>query len=799
MAESRLARVVSVLVFVIGCCLVDVAFTQSNTKPTKKSPPTPPPFSIPTDFRRSELAVRGSTAPPPLANATAFLVLPGFDWELAKRFGVDANANDIPDLPNTFEYVHNLPAGYCATSGRGTSSSCANLSPKFNVQFQSGGSLVLPPRSGAPSSYKVAYKWRVSGTNGTLEAEAATASPKWDAKLAEGIYDVTLTVYAAEDITAGGVPVNVYAERSMTRRIPIEDILIVSIGDSLSSGEGNPERVRGQVGTLDPNGYYVPRWAEDGTGNASSLINQQHQRAHRSTLAWAAQAALGIENADKHTSVTFVSAATTGAGIDKGILLPGGGSDDEPMPSQMPAQIDQIAQMVGRRQIDILTVSVGINDAGFTNILAAFLFGNESGAIDTRIAARVGAKGSYLQLSSFHQRQVVAQAAKTANWANILDTSDPDGFPCRVCIGIDNIRAAYQRLGTALRARFPDQISHVWAVNYPDPTSYRSGNDVYWCQKVLDDLMTSRGGLAGSAVSWAMPDLEIGGLEQQTLVNEILRDLNSAVQAGATGNGWNFISLGGDFYGHGYCAVAPNFRPTDAYWFGLGNPFPGTVPPSAPDTSWMRTAQHSALLQGPLATCPDPQFPKCVRVATETLGTMHPNELGHQRIKERLLGPIVLPVEVLGIGIHDTDDQLSEPRAYSARIRDLILPSTDVDVFKVDTAALPETSFRYRPGETVPVGLQLDISLTSDGSVGLRPMVRVYDSVGVLLEERAATAVGGSISITRALASDATYFVAISEATNSAFDIKTGWGDRGGGGQGYYNLAIAKGRFTRGR
>lgn len=743
---------------------------------------------IPRDFKpsRQEAGNAGPASLLPVAGLTG--IHPSLAWRMGERFGLDRNGDRIPDLPNTIDYVHNVPAGHCAA----TADNCASLVPEFEVRFDASRSLVFarPPAGGAT---KAAYKWRIANRDGSLRSESTSATPYLDVKLPEGMYDVTLTVYAAEDVTSAGVPVNAFAERSLSKRIPIEDILIVSIGDSLSSGEGNPERVRGEA---TPTGPYPwgPQWADDGSGNPSSLVNQRHRIAHRSTLAWPAQAAMAIENADTHTSVTFISVATTGAAIDRGLLAPGDGAEREPVPpGGLPAQLDELAQLVGKRRIDLLTLSIGANDAGFRNVMTAFLYGNEPGLVDELILDNFGGRATYVRAAPIDQRTAVIHAARNGDWSNVFDPSATD-FACPACIGIDKLRDAYTRLGTALRDRFPDQISNVWALSYPHPGTKRNGAGFDKCQKILDDMMTSGRGLLGSTMDFVMPDAEIGGKEQSSLVDEILIPLNNAIRDGAVRNGWNLIALYNDFFGHGYCAPAPNLRPGEAYWFGLGNPFPDPVPASAWDVSWFRTAMHSAWLQGPLPACPrDINFRRCVKLAQHTHGTMHPNELGHQAIKARLLASVVLPVEVPGVGMHDTNDQLGEAANYLAPVNDAIIPRTDVDVYKLDPSALPLIPSKLPAGATAPSGPQLVVNVTSDGSLGLRPLVRLYDRNGVVLHEQIAAAAGAGVRIARTLDagnSDPLY-VAVSDAVNNSYDIHTGWDDKGGA-VGLYKLSVQK-------
>ncbi|MCU1391918.1 MAG: uncharacterized protein JWM34_346, partial [Ilumatobacteraceae bacterium] len=132
------------------------------------------------------------------------------------------------------------------------------------------------------------------------------------------------------------------------------DFLIVSIGDSLSSGEGAP-----QVGD--------ERWTD--------------ARCDRSMLSGAAQAALLLENSDPHSTVSFVHLACSGATSDQGLMGPFGGV--APDGGIEPAQIAAIASIARGREIDAVTMSIGANDVAFGEVLKHCI---EAGVI--RIAAR---------------------------------------------------------------------------------------------------------------------------------------------------------------------------------------------------------------------------------------------------------------------------------------------------------------------------------------------------------------------------------------------------------------------------
>jgi hypothetical protein len=132
--------------------------------------------------------------------------------------------------------------------------------------------------------------------------------------------------------------------RTVTTRIRVVDRLVVALGDSVASGEGNP--VRG-----------VPAahaWPD--------------RRCHRSSAAGFEQAARLIAEAEPATAITFLSYACSGATVERGLLGPYGGIE---APRGGGAAIaPQIARMerIGR-PIDAVVLSVGANDADFGEVV----------------------------------------------------------------------------------------------------------------------------------------------------------------------------------------------------------------------------------------------------------------------------------------------------------------------------------------------------------------------------------------------------------------------------------------------
>ncbi|CUR61880.1 exported hypothetical protein [metagenome] len=232
-----------------------------------------------------------------------------------------------------------------------------------------------------------AYVFTISqvGTSWTRTFSSGTCLTRYDALPALGAYDVRLTLQ-----TDWGLNVGVSGQVRNTATL--KDYLLVSMGDSLASGEGNPD-VR----------------AEEGTA-----VQWKDKRCHRSALSGPALAAKAIEVADPHTSVTFVSVACSGARIPHvsqwnydGISPQAG--------FRYPPQVKQVADLVGPdssrggRRISAISLSAGVNDMFFSGVIercAKFWTGTSCIRWPDRQANLAGLPASYHRLAFEIARQL---------------------------------------------------------------------------------------------------------------------------------------------------------------------------------------------------------------------------------------------------------------------------------------------------------------------------------------------------------------------------------------------------------
>jgi hypothetical protein len=256
-----------------------------------------------------------------------------FDYSMPPRFGQDTGTLRADGTVDTSRRdgridIHNNPQFVQQSA--------------FTVNLTAAGSTLGEPIT--------SYDWTIAQGAWNRALSGATVSTD----LAEGLYDVTLKVKAASG-----------ASDTLTKQVNINDLLIVAMGDSIGSGEGAPD---------------VPSRLFGGSFEWADSPNARV--AHRSSYAGGARAALAIEQADPHTSVTFVFVASSGAAMERAYNLAGNALDPESggmLDSQtalgtlLEPQIAQIDRIVGDRQIDRMLISAGANDARFGEIVTAAL------------------------------------------------------------------------------------------------------------------------------------------------------------------------------------------------------------------------------------------------------------------------------------------------------------------------------------------------------------------------------------------------------------------------------------------
>lgn len=492
-----------------------------------------------------------------------------------ERFGVDADGDGFIDMPNTFDYVHGSCVGDCTEA-------------RFDVVLEARvDGLELDPSRLGPRE----YRWEIHGPGLARPLLYSSAHPELLVTVPEGEFRVTMST----GIELG--PAILTA--SFSDRFTVDDMLVVALGDSYASGEGNPE-VRRRDG-------FEAQWADSPDPDATAA----HAAAHRSSLAWPARLALAMERSDPATSVTFISVAASGARIDRGLLGPQGGA----------SQLDQLRDLIGEREIDLLLVQVGGNDVGFSHAVQALV---EADPLLDPVCYELLVENAFASVADGDWSRGVS-----------LGYEAPVSVVCRPAqsnrgweplAGVDGLPELLSRMAAALE-HF--EVGELALVGYPDPTGAESDGST--CGEIVGD--TAPLGLH-----------EIDRSEQRLGVERLLRPLNATLEAAAATHGWRYVGGIAEAFsaGHGYCAPWPDYgSPSEPGGAGHGSPslgdpdrwfrnpgrFGSPMLMGDGPVTWYRTAAQSATLQGP-------------GTRYLTTGTLHPNELGHDAIARLVLAAL---------------------------------------------------------------------------------------------------------------------------------------------------------------
>lgn len=356
----------------------------------------------------------------------------------------------------------------------------------------------------------------------------------------------------------GEISVSIGGAPAISLNAKVRDLLIVGLGDSFASGEGNPD-VPVEFSAERRSRNLNPARANAGDSESAQW---QDRLCHRSLYSHQLRAALQIGIENPHVSVTYLGYSCSGASIANGILgaqeyvereaqkVSSGAEGAVPSPYvQGDSKDAQLRRLLGdlcrnqidredgiwfcpdrafRRHVDYLLLSAGGNDVGFANVVAwVTLRPSTSATLAKFFGATVPAK----------------QFAK-----NIRDIL-PD---------------AYADLGKALEKSVPlysnpneavFDASRVVLTAYPDVLADENGNV---CAAGADEgeedsehKYAANQSLDGFS-SW----LAAGGGRLER-VHAVLAELDKRMGDIAGDMGWTFagrIYAGKGFTGHGFCA-----------------------------------------------------------------------------------------------------------------------------------------------------------------------------------------------------------------------------------------------------
>lgn len=469
------------------------------------------------------------------------------------------------------------------------------------------------------------------------------------------------------------ISVAVEGESAISTDAQVKDLLIVGLGDSFASGEGNPDVPVQFDANARFNNMYPRRARNDGGGNAQWMDETCHRSLYGHQLRTALQ--IGIEN--QHAAVTFMGYACSGAGVDAGILGPqtyvdyvtqrsgdstvaravSGGSKDTQLRwllrelcMEKPEANDGAWTCPGnkfRRNVDFLLLSVGGNDIGFSNLVAWTTLRDST---SSKLAKFFGATVSAGQFADNMR---------------------------------DNLPGSYARLAKAIENAVPLRNgdlsfdpSRIVLSSYPDILEDEKGNvctagnvgedeDLYPANQSLDYFS-----------SWLV--VTPSRLER---AHSQLEALHARMQDLAEDHGWTFSSRAyadKAFRGHGFCAqsaankgdpaevlIMPCWGKAERETMTCSSNWSGKVRdwrPYNPQTEnfpyalrqrWVRTFNDAYLTLNQKVLTREGRVDDAASatVFSETTGAMHPSAEGHAAMADAILLDLRAQVQqVLGEG-----------------------------------------------------------------------------------------------------------------------------------------------------
>ena len=211
--------------------------------------------------------------------------------------------------------------------------------------------------------------------------------------------------YGRPTVATADIPLPDGSIKRASTEILVRDLLIAGLGDSIASGEGNPDRqialtdegfcFRRFLGTARDD-YYRPgragyrgnRTCETGAGAGNDKDWTAHRArwmsaaCHRSLYGYQVRTALALAVQNPHVAVTFLPLACTGAQIAKGLLDQQGASEiicagrggcSRTVPGQLVQLRDALAaarRQQPERALDLVLLTIGANDIHFSEVVA---------------------------------------------------------------------------------------------------------------------------------------------------------------------------------------------------------------------------------------------------------------------------------------------------------------------------------------------------------------------------------------------------------------------------------------------
>ena len=287
--------------------------------------------------------------------------------------------------------------------------------PQYDDYMNPVSHTVVADVTGIDEAASLTCTWLTAPNGGRNPRGAAVTQPCND----PFVFDAPYPAGAKVSVEIGGRDV-------ANTNVKVLDILVAGMGDSFASGEGNPDiAVRfsrdrtadyGTFASGDLAGYpaRVGNWRQIGDrafiGENARWLDQA---CHRSLYSQQLRAALELASEDPHRAVTYVGVSCSGAEVTAGLFLRYKGNEWVPNPPAL-SQISAVAEaqcgkfdaephdlpeayhingkipelkggLVLRkcpqeraRKIDLLFLSIGGNDIGFSRLVANAVLSSES-------------------------------------------------------------------------------------------------------------------------------------------------------------------------------------------------------------------------------------------------------------------------------------------------------------------------------------------------------------------------------------------------------------------------------------
>lgn len=269
-------------------------------------------------------------------------------------------------------------------------------------------------------------------------------------------------------------------------QVVIEDRLIVAMGDSYLSGEGNPD-VPADMRRLEPSErFQKAHWPStlDPKRDPVSIAQWWDEPCHRSLLSWPVLAGLKQAAMRKQEAVTLVHLGCSAATAKEGLTAP---QEDLPgCPKKMddprtcPAgrketlsQLDQLKALLDHKQtaraVDRIQMSAGGIDIGFRGLVAYHVLPAEGYLLGPVVPALLPLVSSEEIICPYRSEATIR--ARFC-WRHPTVEARLEKLPGR----LTEVAAAFTQLGVA-----PGKVMHA---SYPDVLSAGGGR---FCHHALDD------------------------------------------------------------------------------------------------------------------------------------------------------------------------------------------------------------------------------------------------------------------------------------------------------------------------